>query len=207
MVNFPMLTRRALLTTAVALAALPVLTMPGLAQPSDQAGAFINAVLTNITAIVNGNSPLAQKQSALAQIVDRDVDVNDVARFCLGRFWRTATPEQQRDYTALFHSVLLRNITGKIGDYQGVTFTLGRSQSREGGTAVSTTVTRPNNPPSKVDWLISTTSGSPKIVDVIAEGTSLRLTQRSDYASYLSRNNENVQALINAMRQQVSQPG
>ena len=207
MVNFPMLTRRALLTTAVALAALPVLTMPGLAQPSDQAGAFINAVLTNITAIVNGNSPLAQKQSALAQIVDRDVDVNDVARFCLGRFWRTATPEQQRDYTALFHSVLLRNITGKIGDYQGVTFTLGRSQPREGGTAVSTTVTRPNNPPSKVDWLISTTSGSPKIVDVIAEGTSLRLTQRSDYASYLSRNNENVQALINAMRQQVSQPG
>ncbi len=29
-------------------------------------------------------------------------------------------------------------------------------------------------------------SGSPKIVDVIAEGTSLRLTQRSDYASYLA---------------------
>jgi phospholipid transport system substrate-binding protein len=207
MVNLPMLTRRALLTTAVALAALPVMTMPGHAQPSDQAGAFINTLLHDLTSIVNGNSPIQQKQAALAQIVDRDVDVNDVARFCLGRFWRTATPEQQRDYTALFHSVLLRNITSKIGDYQGVTFTVGRSQPREGGIAVASTVTRPNNPTAKVDWLISTASGSPKIVDVIAEGTSLRLTQRSDYASYLSRNNENVQALINAMRQQVSQPG
>ena len=207
MVNLPMLTRRALLTTAAALAALPVLTMPGLPQPSDQAGAFINTLLHDLTEIVNGNSPMAQKQAALAQIVDRDVDVNDVARFCLGRFWRTATPEQQRDYTTLFHSVLLRNITGKIGDYQGVTFTVGRSQPREGGIAVASTVIRPGNGPSKVDWLLSTASGSPKIVDVIAEGTSLRLTQRSDYASYLSRNNENVQALINAMRQQVSQPG
>jgi phospholipid transport system substrate-binding protein len=40
---------------------------------------------------------------------------------------------------------------------------------------------------------------------VVAEGTSLRLTQRSDYASYLSRNNNNVQALIDAMRQQAKQ--
>ncbi len=207
MVNVPMLTRRALLTTAVALAALPLLTVPGIAQPADQAGAFVDKLLRDLAAIVNGNGPLPQKQQALAQIVDRDVDVNNVARFCLGRFWRIATPDQQRDYTTLFHSVLMKNITGKVGEYQVVTFTVGRSAPRDSAVAVSSIVTRPGNEPNKVDWLVSTASGGPKIIDVIAEGTSLRLTQRSDYAAYLGRNNNNVQALINAMRQQASQPG
>ncbi|HEY2133569.1 MAG TPA: ABC transporter substrate-binding protein [Acetobacteraceae bacterium] len=202
-----MLTRRALLATAITLASLPVLPIPGMAQTSDPAGMFVDKLLHDLTAIVNSNGPMAPKQMALAKIVDRDVDINDVARFCLGRFWRTATPDQQRDYTTLFHTVLMKNITGKVGDYQGVTFTVGRSQQREGATVVSSEVTRPGNPPNKVDWLISSSSGGPKIIDVIAEGTSLRVTQRSDYASYLSRNNDNVQALINAMRQQISQPG
>jgi phospholipid transport system substrate-binding protein len=68
---------------------------------------------------------------------------------------------------------------------------------------VSTVVERPNNPPTNVDWIISNPATDPKIIDVVAEGTSLRLTQRSDYSSYLSHNNNNLDALINAMRQQV----
>ena len=72
---------------------------------------------------------------------------------------------------------------------------------------VTTTVERPNSPPTQVEWIISEATGSPKIVDVVAEGTSLRLTQRSDYAAFLARNNNNVQALIDAMRHQISQTG
>jgi phospholipid transport system substrate-binding protein len=69
---------------------------------------------------------------------------------------------------------------------------------------VSTAVERPNNPPTNVDWIISNSANAPKIIDVIAEGTSLRLTQRQDYASYLTRNNNSVDALIDAMRQQIA---
>ena len=64
---------------------------------------------------------------------------------------------------------------------------------------------RPNNPPTAVDWIISNPASDPKVIDVIAEGTSLRLTQRQDYASYLAHNNNSVDALISAMRNQVSQ--
>ena len=72
---------------------------------------------------------------------------------------------------------------------------------------VSTTVVRPNNPPTAVDWIIANPTTSPKIIDVVAEGTSLRLTQRQDYASYLTHNNNNVDALIAAMKNQISQSG
>lgn len=41
-------------------------------------------------------------------------------------------------------------------------------------------------------------------MDVVAEGTSLRLTQRADYASFIVHNNDSIQALLEAMRRQVS---
>jgi phospholipid transport system substrate-binding protein len=143
----------------------------------------------------------------LTQVIDAAVDVDGVARFCLGRFWRAASSQQQQNYTALFHQVLVNNITSKLGEYRGVTFTMGRAQMRDDNAVVSTVVNRPNNPPTNVDWIVSNPDGHPKIIDVVAEGTSLRLTQRQDYASYLSHNNDSIDALINAMRQQVAQAG
>ena len=84
---------------------------------------------------------------------------------------------------------------------------MGRAQARDGGVSVDTVVTRPGSAPTAVAWIVSNASGSPRIIDIVAEGTSLRLTQRSDYGSYLSHNNNNVQALLEAMRRQVSAPG
>ena len=42
---------------------------------------------------------------------------------------------------------------------------------------------------------------------MVAEGTSLRLTQRSDYSSYLNHNGNNIDSLIGAMRRQIAANG
>ncbi len=199
-----MMTRRTLLASATLLALLA--WAPAWAQSQDPAVSFISQTTKELTQTVNGPDGEAAKKAAMEQIIDRAVDVQEVARFCLGRFWHQATPQQQQEYVKLFHRVLVNNITSKIGDYKGVSVAVGKALPREGEIAVLSTVNRPNNPPTKVDWLV-TEGSSPKIIDVIAEGTSLRLTQRNDYASYLSHNNYNVQALIDAMRQQASQAG
>lgn len=204
-----MLTRRTLIlaSTAVALAACLPLVTPALAQGTDVATALVEKLGRELVGVVNGPGSREAKQAALERIIDRDVDVAAVARFALGRYWRTASPEQQRDYMVLFRKVLIKNITSKIGEYTGVSIVVGRSQQHDDEVAVSSVVTRPNNAPNRVDWIVATGGGAPKVVDVVAEGTSLRLTQRSDYSAYLSQNRGNVQALINAMKQQTSQPG
>ncbi len=179
---------------------------PTLAQSVDgRASAFVKNVGDRLVAVLNG--PEGEKRAKLTAIIDGAVDVDGVARFCLGRFWRNASAEQQQRYTELFHQVLVNNITSKLGEYRGVRFVMGRTQQRDDNAVVSTVVERPNNPPTNVDWIIGNDASNPRIIDVIAEGTSLRLTQRQDYASYLSRNNNNIDALINAMRQQVAQAG
>jgi phospholipid transport system substrate-binding protein len=174
---------------------------------ADRASALIKSIGDQLVSVVNGPGGERDKRARLTEIIDSGVDVDGVARFCLGRFWRTASPEQQRRYMELFHQVLVNNITSKIGDYRGVRFQMGRTQKRDDDAVVSTVVERPNNPPTNVDWIVSSPASDPKIVDVVAEGTSLRLTQRQDYASYLSHNNNNIDALINAMRQQVAEAG
>jgi phospholipid transport system substrate-binding protein len=195
-------------TAASLLAAAGWPARPAHAQSALQhATSFIKSVGDQLVAVVNSSQPDAQKRSQLTQIIDGAVDVDAVAKFCLGRFWRSASSQQQQNYTTLFHQVLVNNITSKLGEYRGVSFVMGKAQMRDEDAVVSTVVNRPNNPPTNVDWIVTHPASTPKIIDVVAEGTSLRLTQRQDYASYLSHNNDSIDALINAMRQQVAQAG
>lgn len=98
----------------------------------------------------------------------------------------------------------MNNIFGKIGEFQGVTFNPTTTAASDAGTSVGTLIRRPNQQPKQVQWIVAPVGGAPRIIDVKAEGVSLRLTQQSDYAAFPTRNNGNVDALINAMRQQIA---
>jgi len=179
---------------------------PGIgAQAASRAAAFIKNVGDKLVAVINGPGSTQDKRRMLTQIIDSAVDVDGVARFCLGRFWGQASPQQQQRFVMLFHQVLVSNIMAKLGEYQGVKFTVGRSRRQDEDEIVSSVVERPNNPPTNVDWAISDPDSNPKMIDVIAAGTSFRLTQRSDYASFLAH--KSVDELINALQQQAAQSG
>ncbi len=197
------MTTRRLFLAAPALLGLAALAPPARAADPESAAAFVDTMLRELLTIANGSGTLEAKRAALAKVVDARVNVEAVARFCLGRFWRTASAPQQAEYTQLFRRWLIRSVTEKVGEYQGVTYTMGKAARREADVAVSTIVNRPGNAPNKVDWVVDA-EGPPMVIDVIAEGTSLRLTQRSDYAAFMSRNGNNVQALIDALKQQAS---
>jgi len=55
--------------------------------------------------------------------------------------------------------------------------------------------------------VLANAATDPKIIDEIAEGTSLRITQRNDYASFLNQHGENIDALLGAIRCQLSHNG
>lgn len=196
--------RRALL---LALPALAAARGAGAQQVDIQrATAFIQQTGEEMVRAINANAPVAQRREQVAAILRRAVDVEGVGRFILGRWWRSATPEQQQEYLRLFEEVLIHNLAARFGEYQGVRFSLGRSQARtEEDALINTVVERPNSPAFALDWRVAEVGGQPKIVDVIAEGTSLRLTTRSEYSSVITRNGGNVEALLAAMRQQIEQ--
>lgn len=200
--------RRRLIVFSLAAAATGLAPPLAGAQSAPAATQFVQRAGQELADIVNAPGSEAEKRPRLQAVVDRIVDVPAVAQFCLGRFWRQASPQQQQEYVGLFHQVLLNSITGHLGAYKGVAFTMTTTQPRDAGTfGVGTTITRPGAAAANVEWIVANTAAGPKIVDVVAEGTSLRLTQRSDYASYLSQHGNRIQALLDAMRRQVSGAG
>jgi len=196
--------RRGLL--ALALLPAPFAVAHAQSDPS-RATSFVQATGQELTVAINepGLSPDARRQKVGA-VLRRAVDVDGVGRFILGRYWRTATPAEQQDYSKLFDEWLIRNLSARFGEYQGVRFTLGRTQARaEEDVLVNTVIERPGSASFSLDWRVAETPSGPRIVDVIAEGTSLRLTQRSEYGAVMQRNGGKVAALLDAMRSQVQQ--
>ena len=195
-----MITRRTLFfSTGVA-------ALAGTSALADPAGdtAFVERLGAELVQVVNSPGSDAQKASELVPIVNRSVDSDAVARFVLGFAARSATPQQVAEFQQLFHQVLLNNITMRIGKFRGVTFTMTQTQVRGNESYVGTVIKRPNEDPNNVQWVIDDSTGAPKVVDVVAEGTSLRQTQRSDYRSYLQQHNNDVNALLAALRRQVA---
>jgi phospholipid transport system substrate-binding protein len=202
------LSRRSLLMAALAAPFAGRLAAPARAEIDiARATAFIQAAGQELTAAINDTrQPLPARRQRVASILRRTVDIEGVGRFILGRWWRQATPAEQQEYLRLFEEVIIRNLSSRFGEYEGVRFAIGRSQQRtEEDALVTTIIERPGSAPFTLDWRVSDVNGQPKVVDVIAEGTSLRLTTRSEYSSVIQRNGGNVAALLAAMRNQIQQ--
>jgi phospholipid transport system substrate-binding protein len=204
-----MITRRQL-AAALGLATVAALpATPGAAQAAadlpTRAAAFIEKRGAEVVEIINANGTADDKREAVSRILRDAVDIRGVAQFVLGRHWRTASEAQRNEYLSLFEETLVRNLSARFGELRGVTFSMGRNQmASEQEAVVSTVVTRPNNPSIALDWRVADVGGTPRVVDLVAEGTSLRITQRSEYSAVVQRGG-GMDALLRAMRQQLAQ--
>ena len=201
--------RRLLLSTPLlAAAGLVVSPRPGHAEIDPaRATAFVQAAGNELVAAINDpRLDLATRRDRVGATLRRTIDIEGTGRFILGRYVRQATPAELAEYIRLFDDIIVRNLSARFGEYRGVRFTLGRSQQRtEEDVLVSTIVERPNTAAFSLDWRVSEVHGQPRVVDVIAEGTSLRLTTRSEYSAVSQRNGGRVASLLEAMRNQIAQ--
>lgn len=199
--------RRTLLLGATGLG-LAAAIRPAAAQiDTGRATAFIEAAGRDLVAQLNSTTgTVAQRRERVAAVLRRAIDIEGTGRFILGRYWRQASEAEQRQYLQLFDEIIIRNLSARFGEYQGVRFTVGRTQQRsEEDVLVTTMVDRPNSASFALDWRVAEVGGQPKVVDVIAEGTSMRLTTRSEYSSVIQRNGGQVGSLLTAMQQQIAQ--
>ena len=184
-------------------------SMQARAQQMDitRATAFVDRAGQDLVNAINDpRLNQTQRRDKVGSVLRSAIDIEGTGRFILGRYVRQASPAELQDYLKLFDEIIIRNLSARFGEYRGVKFSLGRSQQRtEEDALVSTLIERPSNPSFTLDWRVAEINGQPKVVDVIAEGTSLRLTTRSEYAAVIQRNSGRVASLLDAMRGQIAQ--
>ncbi|HMG50473.1 MAG TPA: ABC transporter substrate-binding protein [Inquilinus sp.] len=194
------LTAGAMMTAGLLLAGLPRLA----AAQTDPAGAFIDDMAKRAIGILQGGGAgTAQGQAEFTRILNQGFDLPTIGRFVLGRYWNSATAQQQQDYMQLFERMIIETYSRRFQNYQGETLVVKgtRPVGSSGDTLVGTEIRQKDGPPIQVDWRVRQAGGSYKVVDVIVARVSMSVTQRDEFASVIAQNGGSIDGLLQAMRQ------
>lgn len=134
-------------------------------------------------------------------------DLPEISRFMLARYWRSATPEQQQEFIKLFEDIQVLNWAHWFKDTKGVSLVVTASaQESESRFNVDSRMNRPAGQPVPVQWRVrQTDDGHLRITDIVVDGVSMSITQRSDYNSLLQSNGGNFDALLKALRTKIDE--
>jgi len=196
--------RRSLLTVLLVLVATTSLAAAPPVNPTD-AIAFMNQLWNRAIELLNNKTDPAMRQARFRQLFHDQFDGAGIARFVLGRYWRSAGAEEQQEFVKLFENYVAFVYTARLANLGGQTFKIRGSRSDGGGVIVSTDVISPGSTsPLRIDWRLVNDSGGYKINDIIVEGISMAVTQRSEFASIMQRGGGQLRGLIAMMREKTA---
>jgi phospholipid transport system substrate-binding protein len=188
-----------MLMAAAAFAVVSAKAAQPAARDADLAIDLVERTGTQLIAIAASDDSAREKRRRLAEIVDSSIDIDDIGRFCLGRFWSSATLGQQALFLAQFRELLITKLAAYLPVYRNVTHIVGSASPVKNMQIVAGIVLRHDHSVMLVNWVVGNSAGGPRIVDVQAEGTSLRVTQRDDFISFLSHHDNSIDQLNDGM--------
>ena len=122
----------------------------------------------------------------------------------LARHWKARTPEEAREFTAIFSDLLVGSYIGKIEAYTDEKVIFNKEVIKgEGkyGTVITTIVTKKAEIP--IDYKVILKDGKWWVYDVLIEGVSFISTYRSQYDDVIVR--ESYAALIQKMKKKLDE--
>jgi phospholipid transport system substrate-binding protein len=196
--------RRSLLTSLFVLIATATLAAPPPVNPAD-AVAFMHQLWDRAGGLLNAKTDPAIRRARFRQLFREDFDGAGIARFVLGPYWRSISEQEQREFVKLFEDYVVYVYTARLATFGGGTFKIRGSRSDGDGVIVSGDAMSPGSTAAvRIDWRLVNHNGAYKINDVIVEGISMAVTQRSEFASIVQRNGGQVRSLIALMRQKTA---
>ena len=186
---------------AVAGAAMPA---PALAQEAAhardaQAEAFVDANARQVLAVLNDrHTSIEQRHQAFRMVIGALVDWPHLTRFVLGKYARTANPDQLARFTAAYRTYAEGVYQHRIDDYRcNKAVVTGSVVRKPGDVIVVTALTGVDNPqPVDLAWRVLNTGSGWKLVDVQVKGVWLAITQQQDFISTIDNHGGNIDVLI-----------
>lgn len=181
------------------LAAIALLALPARAQ--GEVGQFIVGTADRaISVLKQADLNENQREQRFREIFHEAFDVPTIGRYVLGVHWRSASEQVRADYLKSFAGFIVKTYAERLRDYSGQKVQVGRAAEFDGKYMVESEIVGGGKAPIKVVWQVERRESALKITDVVIEGVSLGLTQRSDFSSYINQNGGKVEALIAELR-------
>lgn len=187
----------------------PVVASEVIDLHGDGAQSFVGTLAAQaIDTLTDTGLPAAERDARFRAFLTDRFYVPLIARFSLGRYWRTATEAERATFTDLFEDLLVVTYGRRFGGYAGERFEVtGATEAGRRDVQVLSLVTPPDGPPVEVGWRIRPqTGGGYRVIDVAVAGVSLAITQRNEFAAIIQRHGGQVAGLITALEERLPPP-
>ncbi len=161
-----------------------------------------NITQEGIEQIINAQIPAAEKSARFKKLFNNALDLDFIGKYVLGRYWRTATPQQRTDFINTYRELNTQVWSERFDEFKGKKFIFkGTSPSNsENQVFVNTVVPMDQGEPATVVWRVKQTGDNYKIIDIVIEKVSLTMANRNEYTAFIKNNGGNVNALINNLK-------
>jgi len=190
--------RRGMLAIVVGAALLPWPRLAvGQASPAT-AEAVIQDLVERIWATLRADGVEQRRRvEQLSALIEARTDVPLLSRLVLGRYWQRLADPQRQDYEMLFRDVVIRSLARRLDGYADAAEgpvderfqIVASTPAGKHDVLVRSKVIPRRGQPLALDWRLRQQDRGPVIIDLIIEGASLLVSQRSEFAAVIERSN------------------
>lgn len=173
--------------------------------PTDRPDGVIEQTLEQVLTVLNSEDAEALRHDSqklhgiVYDIVLPVFDFQAFAKLSLGKYWRTARPEQRERYVKAFQDYLIRDYSKYLADYGGTKVRMLRNRSGGDGRRwkVEAEVTLPGKQPLPVVFYLWKSEGHWKVYNVTVGGINLVQLFRGSFGDMVR--SEGLDTLIDRM--------
>ena len=166
---------------------------------SKSASEFVSSLSIEASNILSSKLSEDEQIIRLKEIGEQSVDIEGVGYYTLGKYRKTLTDSQEKQYKELFKDYFLKSFSGRLVEYTDAKIAiLSEEIKNEKYTIVySKLIGTSDRPEVNINWRVYTKDPEkPLIRDLIIEGLSLARTQKEEFNSILANNNGNIESLF-----------
>ncbi|MFO1325685.1 MAG: ABC transporter substrate-binding protein [Burkholderiales bacterium] len=166
--------------------------------------AMVKRVSQEVLQIIKSDPKVqAGDQQRIREVVETKLlpnfDFEKITSLAMGRNWRQATPEQQKQLIDQFRTLLVRTYSGALTQYRDQTMDYKplRADAAATDVTVKTEVIRPSQAPVQIDYGMIKTAAGWKVYDIVVGGISLVTNYRDEFNEQIK--NGGVEGLIKSL--------
>ncbi|MGO9452651.1 MAG: phospholipid-binding protein MlaC [Candidatus Binataceae bacterium] len=142
-------------------------------------------------------TPLADRQQKLRDIIAASFDFGEMARSALGYHWKQITPDQQQEFTKVFITFIENSYLAKLNEYPGwqVQYLSERNDGAQ-YSVVKTSLVQAGKDPITLDFRLLSKDDQWKVYDVAVDGISIIANYRNQFNRIMNNPNQGYSRLI-----------
>jgi phospholipid transport system substrate-binding protein len=174
------------LAAACGLRALPAWAQAWKTDPSAFVSHFAQV---GIVEVLEAQITQKEKTERFRKLFNELFDIPAIARFVVGRYWRTAQPAEQERFLKVFEDVIVYTWSRRFSEYNGQTLKVESTapDGEDGHIVNSRIVGKSKGESAGVAWRLRKREDGLRVVDVIIEGVSMAITYRQEYSTIIAQ--------------------